>query len=218
MKRNVVYTPDGEKREIDDQAPDLMRLVETLFIEPYQDYILNNWLDNDKDMSDSMELRIKRYLDRLGSILLSDSGKYVILGERMQRRIAQRELPLAEYTEAVPVSKPDRVYRRRDKAVTREQRLKQLKTQYPGMEITWYRVDTDGRFQVDGVMHRVSHPAYQAVGLAGDVYYPMDRIGVMQWEHGTAYLTQSLEVVPRDMVQRFAVPVVEKEESTWSMK
>ena len=218
MKRNVVYTPDGEKREIDDQAPDLMRLVETLFIEPYRDYILNNWLDSGKDMSDSMELRIKRYLDRLGSILLSDPGKYVILGERMQRRIAQRELPLAEYAEAVPVSKPDRVYRRRDKAVTREQRLKQLKTQYPGMEITWYRVDTEGRFQVDGVTHRVSHSAYQAVELAGDVYYPMDRIGVMQWEHGTAYLTQSLEVVPRDMVQRFAVPVVEKEESTWSMK
>lgn len=218
MKRNVVYTPDGEKREIDDQATDLMRMVETLFIAPYRDYILNNWLDNGKDMSDSMELRIKRYLDRLGSILLSDPGKYVILGERMQRRIAQRELPLAEYAEAVPVSKPDRVYRRRDKAVTREQRLKQLKTQYPGMEITWYRVDTDGRFQVDGVTHRVSHPAYQAVELAGDVYYPMDRIGVMHWEHGTAYLTQSLEVVPRDMVQRFAVPVVEKEESAWSMK
>lgn len=218
MKRNVVYTPDGEKREIDDQAPDLMRMVETLFIAPYRDYILNNWLDNGKDMNDSMELRIKRYLDRLGSILLSDPGRYVILGERMQRRIAQRELPLAEYAEAVPVSKPDRVYRRRDKAVTREQRLKQLKTQYPGMEITWYRVDTDGRFQVDDVMHRVSHQAYQAVELAGDVYYPMDRIGVMQWEHGTAYLTQSLEVVPRDMVQRFAVPVVEKEESAWSMK
>lgn len=218
MKRNVVYTPDGEKREIDDQAPDLMRMVETLFIAPYRDFILNNWLDNGKDMSDSMELRIKRYLDRLGSILLSDPGKYVILGERMQRRIAQRELPLADYVEAVPISKPDRVYRRRDKAVTREQRLKQLKTQYPGMEISWYRVDTDGRFRVDGVMHRVSHPAYHAVELAGDVYYPMDRIGVMQWEHGTAYLTQSLEVVPRDMVQRFAVPVVEKEESAWSMK
>lgn len=207
VRRNHVYTPDGVKVALNLDDPGLMQTVEDFLIAPYRDMIEKNWLDSGKRSGGvSMEERVKRYLERLATLLLHDPGKHVILTDSMQRRIARREMELAEYLEATPASRSKRVYQKKETGIPRSVRLQTIHTKYPGADLQWIPVDTDGVFYAGGDKYIVSHPAYAPVQLAGDVYYSMDSIGVLLFDGALHYFTQALDEVEAAQITRLAIP------------
>lgn len=206
MRRSQVYTPDGEKVTLDLNDPQLPQHIEQELIEPYKDLIEANWLSGKKQGFSSMEDRIKKYLERLGTLLIQDPGEHVILTDSMQRRIAMRETELTDYMEDRPRTRSKRVYQRKNSAASRGERLRQLRQQYPGGRLTCTRVDTEGVFHLDGQPFRVTHPAYAPIQLSGDVYYPMDRIEALRWREQLLFFTQSLEPIEDHYITRLAIP------------
>ena len=207
VRRNHIYTPDGVKVALNLDDPGLKRTVEESLIAPYRDMIEKNWLDSGKRSSVvSMEERVKRYLERLATLLLHDPGEHVILTDSMQRRIARREMELAEYLEATPAARSKRVYQKKETGIHRSVRLQTLHTKYPGAVLQWIPVDTDGVFCLNGDKYLVFHPAYAPVQLAGDVYYPMDSIGVLLFDGALHYFTQALDEIEEAQMTRLAIP------------
>ena len=207
MRRNHVYTPDGVKVDVNLDDPQLMQTMEDSLIAPYLDLIEKNWLDSGRKSNGvSMEERIKRYLERLATLLVHDPGEYVILTDSMQRRIARREMELADYLEATPASRSKRVYQKRETGLPRSSRLQMIRAWYPGAGLEWIPVDTDGCFHLDGKTYRVSHPAYEPVKLAGDLYYPMDSIGVLSCEGTRHCFTQALDEIEDALITCPAIP------------
>ena len=207
MRRNHVYTPDGVKVAVNLDDPELMQTVEDSLIAPYKDLVEKNWLDSGRRSSGiSMEERIKRYLERLATLLVHDPGKHTILTDSMQRRIARREMELADYLEATPASRSKRVYQKKETGLPRSIRLQRIRARYPGASLVWIPVDTDGCFRLDGETYRVSHPAYEPVKLAGDLYYPMDSIGVLCCEGARHCFTQVLDEIEDALITCPAIP------------
>lgn len=206
MRRSQVYTPDGKKVTLNLSVPHLAQHIEQELIEPYKDLIEANWLSGKKQGFSSMEDRLKKYLERLGTLLIQDPGEHVILTDSMQRRIAMRETELTDYMEDRPRTRSKRVYQRKNSAASSTERLRQLRQQYPGGRLTCTRVDTEGVFQLDGQTYRVTHPAYAPIQLSGDVYYPMDRIEALQWRDQFLFFTQSLEPIEEHHITRLAIP------------
>lgn len=207
MRRNHVYTPDGVKVVVDLEDPLLMERMEAQLIEPYRSLIESSWLEGSKKSGQaSMEERVKKYLERLGTMLLQDPGDYVILTESMQKRIAQRETELADYLEAKPQMRTKRVYQKRCTQVPRSQKLRHIQQQFPKASIEWCRVDTENVFVSGEVTYRISHPDYLPQKLSGDIYYPMDRVACVRWNGAHRFYTQGLDPIPDHQIIRLAIP------------
>lgn len=184
-----------------------MQHMEQQLIEPYRELIENNWLDSGKRKGTlSMEERVKRYLERLGTMLLQDPGEYAILTDSMQRRIAMRETELADYLEEKPQTRSKRVYRMKEADVPRSHKLREIQHRYPGKQLLWLIVDTEGMFETDGIRFRIDHPGYAPVKLTGDLYYPMDTIGVMKLDDRMVFFTQALDEVQESQLTCLAIP------------
>lgn len=195
--------------------PGLARIIEKELIQPYEQLILDNWLDGGKGRdSVSMEYGIKRYLDRLGTMLLKGPGDHGILTERMQRRLAARELPLSPQASAADIIKTNRSYRKRGHGPLRSRKLAALCKENPGAEIHWLRVDTEGCFRMGPIAYRVSHSAYAPVQLAADAFYPMDQVGAVLSGDGknVRYYTQALDLIAPNEVA--ALPNQGEKENT----
>ena len=207
MRRNNIYTPDGIKVTVDLEDPKLIQHLEDNLIAPYQELIENNWLDSGKKKGTlSMEERVKKYLERLGTMLLQDPGEYVILTDSMQRRIAMRETELADYLEDKPQSRSKRVYRMKETSVPRSQKLREIQIEFPGKQIDWRIVDTEGVFEADGIRYRIDHPDYAPVKLSGDLYYPLDAVGVLRLGTETLFFTQTLDKIQETQITCLAIP------------
>ena len=207
MRRNHVYTPDGVKVAVDMEDPHLIEHMQSSLIEPYRSLIESNWLDSGKKSGQSsMEERVKKYLERLGTMLLQDPGDYVILTESMQKRIAQRETELADYLEAKPQMRTKRVYQKRCNEIPRSQKLRQIQQQFPRASIEWLRVDTENDFMAGNTLYRIDHPDYKPQRLAGDVYYPMDRIACVHWGGTRRFFTQGLDPISENQIICLAIP------------
>ncbi len=211
MRRSQVYTPDGVKITLDLGDPQLAQHIEQELIEPYKDLIEANWLGGKKHGFSFMEDRIKKYMERLGTLLIQDPGEHVILTASMQRRIAMRETELTDYMEDKPHARSKRVYQRRSSAVSTGERLRHLRQQYPGGYLTCTYVDTEGIFHLNGQPFRVTHPVYAPVQLSDDVYYPADRIAALRWKDRLLFFTQSLEPIQERYITRLAIPDREAE-------
>lgn len=205
MRRSQVYTPDGVKVTLDLGDPQLSQHIEQELIEPYKDLIEASWLVGKKHGVSFMEDRIKKYLERLGTLLLQDPGEHVILTESMQRRIAMRETELTDYLEDKPLARSKRVYQRRNNPVSSGERLRRLRQQYPGGYLTCTYVDTEGVFHLNGQSFRVTHPVYAPVQLSDDVYYPSDRVVALRWKDQLLFFTQSLEPIQEHYITRLAI-------------
>lgn len=202
MRKNSVYTPDGILKTFDLSAADLQRQIEAECILPYESLLLDNWLDpSPHRQSASMEHKVKNYLDRLGSLLLHNCNQYGILTERMQRRLTERERCLDLALEQPEVMQSKRVYKRKPD-LTRDKRLTEFSAAFPNSKLSWRRVDTDGCFDFDGVRYRVSHPAYDPISLPQDIFYPMDRIGVILDQGRMHYYTQAMEQIAPEHITR----------------
>ena len=194
MRKNEAYTPDGVRVALDLNAPDLIQQADDALLIPFREWLEQNWLDTGKRGSAaSAETRVKRYLERVGTLLLNDPGQYVILTDRTRRRIAQREIPLSSRIE--PSAKPGcrRVYRVRQGTRERTARWKALLRACPDVRIEWRRVDTEGCFLYRGRAMRVTHPLYQGIELEADTFYPVDRIGIARCEGRPRFFTPELD-------------------------
>lgn len=213
MRKNNVYTPDGVKVSVDLNDPRLKQHVEQTMIAPYRELIETGWLDQGRKRNGvSIEEKIKKYLERLGTLLLHDPGEYVILTDAMQHRIAARETQLADYLEETPLHRTKRVYRLKEKGIPKSDRMKRVCQQYPGASITWLRVDTENVFVWKEKRYRIDHPDYAPVRLACDVYYPMDRIGILLWQGNLHCFTQKLDEILGSQVTCLATPDCETDE------
>lgn len=82
MKLTLLYNEEQSKAE----------LIEQRILKPWADYCLNNWLNDNSGNTLSPEIRVKRLLDRCGSLLLRDipldkrntltSYKEMVIGSR----------------------------------------------------------------------------------------------------------------------------------------
>lgn len=207
MRRNHVYTPDGVKVAVDLEDPQLIEHMDSVLIAPYRSLIEANWLDSGRKTGQvSMEERVKKYLERLGTMLLQDPGNYVILTESMQKRIAQRETELADYLEAKPQERTKRVYQKRCNQIPRSHKLRHIRQQFPLADIEWLRVDTENVFSIGKVPYRIDHPDYHPQKLTGDVYYPMDRVACVKWNGTCRFYTQGLDPISDNQITCLAIP------------
>ena len=207
MRRNHIYTPDGVKVAVDLKDPQLMEHMEASLIAPYRSLIEANWLEGSRKSGQaSMEERVKKYLERLGTMLLQDPGNYVILTESMQKRIAQRETELADYLEARPQERTKRVYQKRCNQIPRSHKLRNIRQQFPSAVIEWLRVDTESVFSIGKTSYRIDHPDYRPQKLSGDVYYPMDRVACVRWNGAQHFYTQGLDPIADNQMICLAIP------------
>ncbi len=73
MRRNCVYTPDGVKVTVNLDDPNLMQFLQEHRLDPYLPLIESGWLDaSKKNGFTTLEDRIKKYLERLTTLLLQD--------------------------------------------------------------------------------------------------------------------------------------------------
>ncbi len=196
MRRNCVYTPDGVKVTVDLDDPNLMQFIQEHLLDPYLPLIESGWLDaSKKNGFTTLEDRIKKYLERLATLLLQDPGKYAILTESMQRRIAVREMELTDYMEEKPRTRTKRVYQMKVKSTPRSEKLHRIRAQHPGTQLCWQRVDVDGFFLWEGRRYQVTHPAYTPIQLTCDLYYPMDRIVIQYGQGELHFYTDSIDLI-----------------------
>lgn len=176
------------------------------------DYCNRNWLNDYAEDVYSPEMRVKRFLDSIGYYLLygqmddvttaykevvgrareipvsscpsSVSNLFYAGGGSTGDTATEEELSFRTMTELLDEKVPARKKppARNQKAISRRERMEQIRKENGGDEIQWYRVDTDGRFS-DGAED------YQMTGLkqyqpktvryrngTEDILYDMDRV------------------------------------------
>ena len=93
MKFTLLYNPEQSKAE----------LIEQLILKHWADYCLRNWLNDNQHGKNSPECRVKRLLDRCGTLLLRDvpSDKRLTLTSYKEMAMGSRELNLSDCPEAI---------------------------------------------------------------------------------------------------------------------
>ena len=93
MKFTLLYNSEQSKAE----------LIEQLILKSWADYCLRNWLNDNQHDKNSPECRVKRLLDRCGTLLLRDvpSDKRLTLTSYKEMTMGSRELNLSDCPEAI---------------------------------------------------------------------------------------------------------------------
>lgn len=78
-------------------------MIEQLILKPWADYCLRNWLNDNQHGKHSPECRVKRLLDRCGTLLLRDvpPDKRLTLTSYKEMAVGSRELNLSDCPEVI---------------------------------------------------------------------------------------------------------------------
>lgn len=175
MKFTLLYDLEQSKAE----------LIERLILKPWQEYCLKNWLSENHAQIYAPEHKVKRLLDRCGTLLLRDvppeyhdtltSYKEMIIGSR-EINLSDCPEAIAELAESGALDLSllsaddklrfellkDRLHDQNKKTVkekprhsTRFGRLEAIRRKYPGCKMEICRVDVDGFFSFGGYNYQV---------------------------------------------------------------
>ena len=175
MKFTLLYDQEQSKAE----------LVERLILKPWQGYCLKNWLSENHAQIYAPEHKVKRLLDRCGTLLLRDvpPEHHDTLTSYKEMIIGSREINLSDCPEAITELAEsgalalsllsaddklrfellkDRLHPRNKETVkekprhsTRFDRLEAIRRRYPGCKMEICRVDVDGFFSFGGRNYQV---------------------------------------------------------------
>lgn len=175
MKFTLIYSEEQDKAD----------LIERLILKPWTGYCLKNWLSENHTQTYAPEHKVKRLLDRCGTLLLRDvpQAKRDTLTNYKEMMIGSRELSASACPEAIAdmiesgcadltrLTPDDRLryqllteqlngqYSQKSEAKrrtsTRFDRLEAIRKRYPGCRLETCRVDVDGCFVCHGRKYRV---------------------------------------------------------------
>ena len=175
MKFTLLYNQEQSKAE----------LIDRLILKPWAGYCLKNWLSENHQQMFAPEHKVKRLLDRCGTLLLRDvpPGERDTLTSYKEAAIGEREINLSAGPEAIAdmaesgeirlseLSADDRLryqllvdrleakVEKKEPAAkrpsTRYDRLEAIRRKHPGCDMDLCRVDVDGGFEHDGSRYRV---------------------------------------------------------------
>ena len=93
MKFTLLYDEEQSKAE----------LIERLILKPWAAYCLNNWLSDNHEQMDAPEHKVKRLLDRCGTLLLRDvpPGNRDTLTSYKEMTVGSREINLSACPEGI---------------------------------------------------------------------------------------------------------------------
>lgn len=175
MKFTLLYDQEQSKAE----------LIERLILKPWQGYCLKNWLSENHAQIYAPEHKVKRLLDRCGTLLLRDVPPeyHDTLTSYKEMIIGSREINLSDCPEAIAelaesgaldlslLSADDKLrfellkdklhgqnketVKEKPRHSTRFDRLEAIRRKYPGCKMEICRVDVDGFFSFGGRNYRV---------------------------------------------------------------
>lgn len=175
MKFTLLYDQEQSKAE----------LIERLILKPWQGYCLKNWLNENHAQIYAPEHKVKRLLDRCGTLLLRDvpPEHHDTLTSYKEMIIGSREINLSDCPEAIAelaesgaldlslLSADDKLrfellkdklhgqnketVKEKPRHSTRFDRLEAIRRRYPGCKMEICRVDVDGFFSFGGRNYQV---------------------------------------------------------------
>lgn len=175
MKFTLLYDQEQSKAE----------LIELLILKPWQGYCLKNWLNENHAQIYAPEHKVKRLLDRCGTLLLRDvpPEHHDTLTSYKEMIIGSREINLSDCPEAITelaesgalalslLSADDKLrfellkdklhvqnkemVKEKPRHSTRFDRLEAIRRRYPGCKMEICRVDVDGFFSFGGRNYQV---------------------------------------------------------------
>lgn len=196
----------------------------------------DNWLNDGYSSRYSPERNIKGYLSECASYLLSGAAEGT-LSPYKERAIRQRECPISSQPdgprdwpcdsesvdhwerrdtdmcsltmpEAHDAPKTKKCRQKKKKwPLTRFQKISRLKDQYGDCEFLFIGIDTENRFEVNGVSFWLDEGVaeYKPVNTSNGPYYAMDQVVALinpSTMEIMCFCNQDMEEIPGDLVRR----------------
>ena len=192
-----LFLPNGHNFKVFyNKETDRNKLM-TELMEMWVPYCEENWLSNNHEDIYCPERKVKKFLDSTAYFILYGNVEDTITLYKAKRN-REREVPLVVISNTGELCYEERdrdeSRPRKQKTITRRQRIDAIKAANPGIKLTEALVDVNGNFMVNGARYFIDHTVdeYRPILVKGEEFFPFDKVIVGQTKNGLRFYSQGL--------------------------